>query len=315
MINGVARSVTDPETGVTAWKRMQQRTILNGSTAERSQARSGGDLRIGALGSGSDYSPFLQHLGIASLNMGYGGEGDGGIYHSAYDDFYWFTHFSDSSFVYGRALAQTVGTTIMRLAGADVLPLAFSNLAATADRYATEVQALRERRADDIAETIRQVEDSTFIITNDPRNPLLPPATETVPPHFEFAPLLDAVDALTRASAEYEKQYAAWLERRSGNASPSAADAASYRALNERLLQAERALTTAEGLKNRPWYQHLLYAPGFYTGYGVKTMPGVRESIEQGEWQEVNGEIERIAAALRRETALVTGAAAALSRL
>src|SRR5690349_316749 len=151
-INGVALDVEDPESGVNSWKRVQAARILNGSPEVRRDAREREDLRIGALGSGSDYSSFIDHLGVASLNLGYDGEDDGGIYHSIYDDFYWFTHFSDTSFVYGRALAQAVGTAVMRLADADVLPFVFTNLAATTRRYVDELQQLRDARAKEIDE-------------------------------------------------------------------------------------------------------------------------------------------------------------------
>ncbi|HKW09862.1 MAG TPA: transferrin receptor-like dimerization domain-containing protein [Gemmatimonadaceae bacterium] len=311
-INGVAKDVTDPEANVSSWKRNQLAIIRRGSPEERRDAREREDLRIAALGSGSDYTPFLQHLGIASLDLSYGGEDGSGIYHSIYDDFYWYTHFSDTSFVYGRALAQAAGQAVMRLADADVLPFAFSNLAETAQRYVTELQQLRDRRATEIAERDREIDENVFAATNDPRTPTHPPAKEARPPQLEFAPLLNAVDSLSRAAQHYERSYSQWVER-GGVTQAGSAGAASLKSLNERLLQAERALTTPEGLAKRSWYTHLLYAPGFYTGYGVKTMPGVREAIEQGQWASVNGEIERVAAALTREAALVSQLADSLA--
>ena len=311
-INGVAKDVTDPEANVSSWKRNQLAIIRRGSPEERRDAREREDLRIAALGSGSDYTPFLQHLGIASLDLSYGGEDGSGIYHSIYDDFYWYTHFSDTSFVYGRALAQAAGQAVMRLADADVLPFAFSNLAETAQRYVTELQQLRDRRATEIAERDREIDENVFAATNDPRTPTHPPAKEARPPQLEFAPLLNAVDSLSRAAQHYERSYSQWVER-GGVTQAGSAGAASLKSLNERLLQAERALTTPEGLAKRSWYTHLLYAPGFYTGYGVKTMPGVREAIEQGQWASVNGEIERVAAALTREATLVSQLADSLA--
>ncbi|MFL5618436.1 MAG: transferrin receptor-like dimerization domain-containing protein [Gemmatimonadaceae bacterium] len=299
-INGVARDIEDPESHVSSWRRTRAARELLGDA----EGVAGDDLRIGALGSGSDYTPFLQHIGVASLNLGYGGEDEGGIYHSVYDDFYWYTHFSDSSFVYGRALAQAAGTAIMRLADADVLPFVFANLAATTGRYEKELDSLRERRAKDIAQRTGRLEDSTFVIASDPRRPLRPPPAQTAPPRFDFAPLLDAQDSLAKAAARFEKSYSAWSSR-----TTSAADGARLRRVNERLVQAERALLAEAGLRNRPWYKHLLYAPGFYTGYGVKTMPGIREAIEQDKWSDVNGEIARVAGALQRESALVNDAA------
>ena len=311
-INGVEKDVADPEANVSSWKRNQLAVIQRGSPEARREARERDDLRIGALGSGSDYTPFLQHLGIASLNLGYGGEDDGGIYHSIYDDFYWYTHFSDTAFVYGRALAQAAGQAVMRLADADLLPFAFANLAETAQRYATELQQLRDRRATEIAERNREIEEGLFAATSDPRSPTRAPAAQTRAPQLEFAPLLNALDSLTRAAQHYERAYSQWVDR-SGVTQAGAATASTLKAINERLIQAERALTAPEGLARRSWYTHLLYAPGFYTGYGVKTMPGVREAIEQGEWSSANGEVERVAAALNREATLVSQLAVMLA--
>ena len=311
-INGVEKDVVDPEASVSSWKRNQLATIRRGPAEARRDAREREDLRIGALGSGSDYTPFLQHLGIASLDIGYGGEDQSGIYHSIYDDFYWYTHFSDTAFVYGRALAQAAGQAVMRLANADVLPFAFSNLAETAQRYVTELQQLRDRRAIEIAERDKQIEENLFAITSDPRAPIRTPAPEVRAPQLEFAPLLNAVDSLTRAAQRYERVYAQWVER-GGVTQAGSAGASTLKSINERLLQAERALTSPEGLSKRSWYTHMLYAPGFYTGYGVKTMPGVREAIEQGEWTSVNPEISRVAAALNREATLVSQLAESLN--
>ena len=296
-INDVARDITDPETGLTVWQRRQARTILDGDAEDRKTARGGGDLPIGALGSGSDYTPFLQHLGIASLALGYGGEGDDGIYHSIYDDFYWYTHFSDTSFVYGRALAQTVGTAVLRLANADLLPYRFENLAATVKQYVKELEELRDRRAEEIAEQNTQIKEGIFKANSDPRDPTFAPEAKTPAPHLNFAPLLNAVDSLAAAAKRYEEAYAGW--------SVDSAPGVDLAAINRRLLRTERLLTDEAGLPKRPWYQHLLYAPGYYTGYGVKTMPGVREAIEQGEWDAIGREVGRLADVLNAEAKAV----------
>ncbi|HTI63439.1 MAG TPA: transferrin receptor-like dimerization domain-containing protein [Gemmatimonadaceae bacterium] len=306
-INGVEKDVTDPETNVSTWKRNQALAILRGGQDELWS-----DLRIGALGSGSDYTPFLQHLGIASLNLGYGGEDDGGIYHSIYDDFYWYTHFSDTSFVYGRALAQATGTAVMRLADADLLPFVFTNLAATTHRYIDDLQKLRDQRAKEIAERRQRIADSAFALVSDPRDPIKAPSAQTPPPRFDFAPLLDAQDSLSAAAQRFEKAYAAWRDHGAVRQAGAARDEAALAEVNRKLIQTERALMLSDGLKNRPWYKHSLYAPGFYTGYGVKTMPGIREAIEQGEWGSVNGEIARVAGTLSREAALLRDASAML---
>jgi len=310
-INGVEKDIVDPESNVSSWKRNQAALLVRGDPDARA-----GDLRIGALGSGSDFTPFLQHLGIASMNLGYGGEDNGGIYHSIYDDFYWYTHFSDSTFVYGRALAQAVGTTVMRLASADVLPFVFTNLAETTHRYVDELQKLRDTRAKEIDAERERVADSVYAIVRDPRDPVGAPRLVTPPPRFDFGPLLDAQDSLSAAASRFEKAYAAWRDA-GGTATQDGSQvsepgAANLAEVNRRLLKSERVLLLKDGLKNRPWYKHSLYAPGFYTGYGVKTMPGIREAIEQGEWGDVNGEIARVAKALQDEATLLKEAAAGL---
>ena len=302
-VNGVALDVEDPESGTSSWKRVQASRIVNGTPESRRDAREREDLRIDALGSGSDYSSFLDHLGVASLNIGFGGEDNGGIYHSIYDDFYWYTHFSDTSFVYGRALAQAGGIAVLRLANADLLPFAFTNLGETVQSYVKDLQSLRDRRSEQIVERNKQIEEGLFRFTSDPRDPVTAPKRQVPAPQLNFAPLLNALDSLNHAAARYDHAYSrAVTEGRVANA----------KSVNERLIQAERALTSTEGLKNRPWYVHLLYAPGFYTGYGVKTIPGVREAIEQGQWQDADREIMRAAAALEREATLIGEIAAAL---
>ncbi|MGH7670015.1 MAG: transferrin receptor-like dimerization domain-containing protein, partial [Gemmatimonadaceae bacterium] len=300
---------------VSVWKRATAQEVVRaaGGDGGRGGARStagGGnnaDMRIGALGSGSDYTPFLQHLGVASLNVGFGGEDQGGVYHSVYDDFYWFTHFSDTSFVYGRALSQTAGRMMMRLADADVLPFVFTNQARTYEEYAAELEQLRDARSRAIIATNRAIDAGDYALASDPHEPTSAPAREVPPPRFNFAPLQNALDTLSAAAARFDRVYAAW--DRAGNA-PEAV----LRGVNERLLRTERELTSPDGLPKRPWYKHLLYAPGYYTGYGVKTMPGAREAIEQGEWSMVNAQIARIADALSAEAALVNDAASTLER-
>ncbi len=310
-INGVSRDVEDPETKRSAWKRNQLATIRTGTREARKDARDREDLRIDALGSGSDYSSFLDHVGVAALNIGFGGEDRGGIYHSIYDDFYWFTHFSDSSYVYGKALAQTGGTAVMRLANADLLPFAFTNLAETSNGYVQQLKALRDSLADQITERNMSIDEGVFVATSDPRDPVFAPARQQPPPPFDFAPLDKAVASLTQAADAYDKAYVSAL----GTSSADPSREATIRSINQRLLQAERALTSAEGLAGRPWYRHLLYAPGYYTGYGVKTMPGVREALEQHQWKDVDREIGRVAGALTREGTMVGQLAEDLSRL
>jgi N-acetylated-alpha-linked acidic dipeptidase len=306
-LNDVARDITDPETRLSVWKRKQLSTIRSGSPDARKEARSRADLRIGALGSGSDFTPFLQHLGIASLNLGYGGEDDGGIYHSIYDDFYWYTHFSDTSFVYGRALAQTVGTAVMRLADAELLPFEFGNLAETVHTYVQEIQKLLDTEREKNTELQRELDEGTYAATNDARDPTIAPKLDSIPPHLNFAPLENAADALTRAAERYEKAVT-----RAQSRGDTVLASQSMLRVNDVLLRSERALTEPKGLPGRPWFVHALYAPGFYTGYGVKTMPAIREAIEQRKYGDVDAGIASVAAALRAESALIDQATTTL---
>jgi N-acetylated-alpha-linked acidic dipeptidase len=282
--------------------------VANGNTDERNAARTRADLRIAALGSGSDYSPFLQHLGTATLNLGFGGVDEDGIYHSIYDDFYHFTKFLDTDFRYGRALAQTVGTAVIRLADADLLPFEFTNLAEAVQIYLKEVRELLTTTQDAVRERNRQIEDGVFAAIADPRRPVKAPPLEAVPPAINFAPLENASNALARAAERYKKSAAAARAR-------LAAHPDLLRSVNARLIQGERQLTDPGGLPKRPWYRHLLYAPGFYTGYAVKTLPGVREAIEQKNYGEAEAEVIRLARALDRETALIQATAADLERV
>ena len=306
-INNVARDIDDPETKESVWKRMQARALVSVAPGPRAEVRARADLRIGALGSGSDYSPFLQHAGIPSLNLSFAGldESDG-IYHSIYDDYYHFTKFLDTDFAYGRALAQTVGTAVIRLADADVMPFQFTHLADTAQTYVRELQTLLKERQDEVRERNRQIEDGVFASVADRRRPVKAPMVEEMPPSLNFAPLENAAAALTRAADRYRKAFEAARAKMTPEAT---------RAVNARLIQSERELTDAAGLPRRPWYRHLLYAPGYYTGYAVKTMPGVREAIEEKNYPEAEAEIVRVARALEREKTLVDGVAADLEKL
>jgi N-acetylated-alpha-linked acidic dipeptidase len=297
MVNAVARDVEDPQTKASVWKRMQALEIRRGPAAVRNEARSRPDLRISALGSGSDYSAFLQHAGIPSLQLAFSGlDQSDGVYHSIYDDYYHFSKFLDTDFAYGRALAQTVGSLVVRLADADVLPFQFTNLADTVQTYVVELQALLRTQQADIQEINRQIEEGVFSSLADPRRPFRGPGIESVPPSINFAPLENAAGALTQAADRYRKS----LEGSRSRLTPEA-----IRTINKSLIQSERQLTDAAGLPRRPWYRHLLYAPGFYTGYAVKTMPGVREAIEEKNYAEAEHEITRVAEALTRQAKLV----------
>jgi N-acetylated-alpha-linked acidic dipeptidase len=309
-INGVARDINDPETKMTVWQRAQLNAIANAKSADdRKELRQRPDLRINALGSGTDFTGFIDHLGIATLDMEYGGEDDGGIYHSIYDDFYWYTHFSDTDFVYGRALAQTVGTSVLRLADAEVLPFDFVNFADTIEMYIKDLQKLLADKQEEITERNQEIDEGLFKATLDPRRPTVAPLREEVPPHLNFAPMQNAVDSLTRSAKHYQQS----LSQKQSILGDDAM-AARLGVLNKELIESERRLTNADGLPRRPWYKHLLYAPGVYSGYGVKTVPGVREGIEQKNYAEADQEIVRVAKALQNESALIESAAQELER-
>jgi N-acetylated-alpha-linked acidic dipeptidase len=309
-INGVARDIQDPEKKIPVWKRDQLKAIAEAKTPEdRKEVRERADLRIEALGSGSDWTVFLDHLGIASLDLSYGDEDGGGIYHSIYDDFYWYTHFSDTDFSYGRALSQTAGSAVMRLADADLLPYDFTGLADTIHRYLDELQKLLKTKQDEIVERNQEIEEGVFVAIADPRKTSVAPPAEAVPPHLNFAPLQNASDALTHSAERYQRA----LEKVAKNGE-LALSPASLQALNAKLIESERKLASPEGLPGRPWFQHLIYAPGQYTGYGVKTIPGVREAIEQKKWKEAEEQIVRAANALQDEATLVDSAAQVLEK-
>jgi N-acetylated-alpha-linked acidic dipeptidase len=226
---------------------------------DKNELKTRADLRISALGSGSDYTPFIQHIGIASLNTGFGGEGGGGVYHSIYDSFAWYTKFSDGTFEYGRALAQVNGTIVKRMADADVLPFEFTNLAETISGYIDEIETLAKRSGP--------------------------------PKEVSFASLKSSAQSLADSARRYE----AALSRASAK---NFQQVKQLKALNELLYQSERKLTRNEGLPRRPWFKHQIYAPGFYTGYGVKTIPGVREAVEQKQWSEVELQMKSASATI-----------------
>ncbi len=264
-LNQVAQDVSDPQTGKSVWQVLKDYRVEEANKAgcdcdenKREQLKKDlerPDLRIAALGSGSDYSPFLQHLGVASLNLGFGEEVSGGIYHSIYDSFSWYTRFADTTFTYGRALAETAGTAVLRLADADVLPFEFTDLADTVGRYVEEVEKLSQK----------------------------PPADKSETPALDFAPLKEGLEALKKSAANYETAFQKALET-------GAAARVNALELDRALIRTERALL-GNGLPQRPWYRHRLYAPGLYTGYAVKTLPGVREAIERKQWEEAKKQI------------------------
>jgi len=279
-INQIARDVEDPQTGVTVLERRRARDLSNGS----SSTPASGDIPISPLGSGSDYTPFLQHMGISSLNIGFGGENAGGSYHSAYDTFEHYSRFGDPGFHYGVALAQVAGRTTMRLANADVLPYHFSTFAGHVASYLDEIEDMAASMREERATYNKHVADGTFALALDPTGDIMPPEAKPDIPYISLDDARNAFVALSEAARRADAVIA--------SASPSSA-------LNTALERVERAMTDMDGLPKRPWFRHQIYAPGFYTGYGVKTLPGIREAIEQEEWDEFERQHARLAERFR----------------
>ncbi|HEX5718666.1 MAG TPA: transferrin receptor-like dimerization domain-containing protein [Thermoanaerobaculia bacterium] len=304
--NQVARDVTDPQKGVTVAERLRSGRIFFGDPEDRKAALAGQPFHLDALGSGSDFTPFLQHLNIASINLGYGGEEEYGQYHSIYDSFDHYVRFMDPDFSYGVALAKTGGRLVLRLSEADVLPMEFTRLADAVGTYADQVVKLADQMRTETEERAKLLDEKIYETFDDPTKTLVAPKRHDPVPHLNFAPLLNAVGTLRKSAQAYDS---AW-SKGGGPILP----AATRDKLDAILMKTERALGTKEGLPGRPWYRHQIYAPGFYTGYGVKTLPAVREAIEQRQWKDVAGNIEVLARTIEgvakeidRATALLGG--------
>src|SRR6266540_806203 len=303
LLEEAAAEVADPEKKIPILRRLRLRRIEEARNAEdRRDARERGNLRIGALGSGSDYTTFVDHLGIASINLGFGGEGGGGVYHSIYDDFAWYTRFSDTDFSYGRALAQVAGTIVMRLSDADLLPFAFTGLSDAVARYVKEIHDLAKDRREAAEEQNRRIDEGVPEAVADPSEPYVAPKKERPVPAFELSPLEKASASLTDTAREYDAALSA----------AGRIDGARLARVNALLRSAERMLTREEGLPRRSWFKHYVYAPGFYTGYDVKTLPAVREAIEEKQYSDVNSEVAKTAEVLQRAAANIRESAKAL---
>jgi N-acetylated-alpha-linked acidic dipeptidase len=323
LVNDVARTVKDPETGVSTQARLRARVLVEGYDKDPSDERDvaeektraariaarGGDLAIGALGSGSDYSPFLQHLGITSLSIEYEGEDDqDGVYHSNYDSFDHYVRFGDPTFVYGIAEAQTVGHIVLRMADATVLPLEFTAFADTMRDYVEDLHKLADERRKNVAELTPLLDQNAFGLAADPTRLVGPPEREAPVPEVNFAPLDGVLARLKSSAVAYDAAYAHL------NAGETQLSATQRTALNTQLQAMEQRLTDAGGLPGRDWFRHFVYAPGLLTGYGVKTLPAVREAIEAGRWDEASryaavtaARLTAYAEGIDRATALISG--------
>ncbi len=288
-VNQVANDVTDPQTGVSVQQRVRARLqvegFARGASAQAKKlaklAASDADLPIEGLGSGSDFSTFLQHIGVAALDIGYGGEDQqDGVYHSAYDTFDHYERFGDPGFAYGIALAQAAGRIVLRAADAPVLPMRVGDFADTVDQYVGEVRKLADdERAHSVA-LGKLLDEDAFKLAADPKETSIAPPREDAVPFLAFAPLENALVQLKDSARAYDHALAAL--------DPAKLDIKKRAQLNELLRGLERTLLDSKGLPGRPWYQHLVYAPGLYTGYGVKTLPCVREAIEERQWNQAD---------------------------
>ena len=298
VVNNVVRDVTDPETNVSVWKRQQANMALNGgrrggsgAPADASALLKKKTLPIQAIGSGSDFGVFLDHLGIASLSLGFGGEDRSGTYHSAYDTPWFEEHFGDKTAAYGKALAQTAGTLVMRFADAEILPYDFTDLADTVKTYGTQLKALVKSLRKEAEVRRRNIDLKLYNLTNDPQEPMRVPPALTAPPDMDFSAFDTAVAALEKAASQYQEKLGDFTK----------APVEEQKQVNAKLVMAERQLTSDSGLPGRPWVKHLLYAPGTLTGYGAKTIPGVREALEQGRYPEAKEQLAIAATALSNE--------------
>ncbi|MEQ9437725.1 MAG: transferrin receptor-like dimerization domain-containing protein [Cyclobacteriaceae bacterium] len=268
--------VDDPVKDVSVFKRRNAAELVAGRPAWS-------HYQLGGLGSGSDYSPFFQHTGIAAFNMGFGGESSGGEYHTMYDTYEMYKRFKDPDFQYGVALVKVAGRTTLRLANAEVLPFEFQHFANTVAGYTNEVIKLAEDLRTETEKENNLIEGGTYALAADPEETFIVPEPQASVPYFNFAPLENALDQLKKQASAFEIASKNW-DKKAKNSTE----------LNQILKDMERALTREQGLPGRPWFKHHIYAPGFYTGYGVKTLPGVREAIEQRDFDQVNEQIENL---------------------
>jgi N-acetylated-alpha-linked acidic dipeptidase len=298
-VNEVAREVEDPQTGVSVAARARARLRISGDK----EADKRTDLRIAPLGSGGDFTPFLQHLGIATLHVMFGGENSGGTYHSAFDSYDYYTRFDDTTFDYGIALAKTAGRVTLRFANADVLPYAFTNFADNVAKYVREVTALADGMREETERHNHLITTNAFSLAADPTKRYIPPKAKTPVPYLNFAPLHNALAMLEESAKAYD---AALREH------GTMLDASSRETLNDILSHVELAMMRAEGVPGRPWFRHFIYAPGYYTGYGVKTLPGVREAIERRDWEATAEQVEIVSDVLENVIAEIERATAVL---
>ena len=306
-VSDAAGDVRDPQTNVTVLQRAGASVEVAGYDAPQSVRpdlladAENGDLPMGPVGAGSDYSPFVQHLGIASVNLGFGGEDfSGGSYHSAYDTYYHVMHFDDPGLAYASALSKVVGRLVIRSADAPRVPAQYSDFASSVSRYLGEVMKLAsdQREADRKLVDLRR--EGVFKLAAAPYDPTIAPADKGVTPLIDMLPLQNAVDHLTRAASDADSMLGG------EDKLPPATQAR----INAALANIDQLLIDPQGLPGRPWYKNLIYAPGTLTGYGAKTLPGVREAIEQRRFDDARTYVGRTAAVIEAYANRLDGVAA-----
>ncbi|HTS06030.1 MAG TPA: transferrin receptor-like dimerization domain-containing protein [Candidatus Eisenbacteria bacterium] len=308
VVGAVAHDITDPEKNISVFERAHLRAIMHAKDSEeKGKLRKRKDLVLGDLGDGSDFTAFQDFAGISSLNVGYGGEDEGTQYHSIYDDFYWYTHFADRDFAYERAMAQTAGSIVLRIADADLLPFDYAPQADAIAKYEFELEKLLKDKQEEITERNLEIQEGAFTATADPHKTFVPPPAESVPPYMNFAPMKNSIEALKKSAERYSKALAKFR-----NATDATVSASSFETVNADLLGISRLFLNEKGLPERPWFKNQIYAPGAYTGYGAKPVAAVREYMDEKKWKEADAQIPMVADVIDRVSAGIDKAAADL---
>ena len=311
LVGAVAHDITDPEKKISVFERAHLHAIMEAKDVEeKGKARKRNDLVLGALGDGSDFTAFQDFAGISSLDVGYGDEEEGTQYHSIYDDFYWYTHFADQDFVYGRATAQTAGSIVLRIADSDLLPFDYASQAEAIAKYESDLEKLLKDKQEEITERNTEIQEGAFTATVDPHKSFVPPPAEAIPPYMNFAPMKNAIDKMKKSAERYSKALAKFRSATDGTVSVS-----SVETVNADLLGISRLFLNDKGLPGRPWFKNQIYAPGAYTGYGAKPVAAVRELMDEKKWKEADEQIPMVADVIDHVSAGIDKAAADLENV
>ena len=307
-VNEVIRDVDDPVHDVSLDNRLRSRMRVrehNSGTFGEGRESERQDLRMYAMGAGSDYTAFLHHAGVPALNMAFGGESGGGAYHSLYDTYEHYKRFSDGKFIYGTTLSKVNGRLVLRLSEADILPFRFVNMVDNIGKFIEQNKKLSE----DIRKSTKSLNDlldnNDFAISSNPKKTYLPPKRLRQVPEFDFKPLDAALARLSTSAWKYEE---ALLKFQKGSLLPERKSE-----INALLRSVDQAFIYSKGLPRRDWFKNMMYAPGYYTGYGVKTLPGIREGLEERKWNEVRVYIKEVSKALDRASENINSASRILS--